>query len=202
MKRKSILFVALLAVVTFFASTNISSAEEGTFPIGSKLDNVTMPDPMGKDYSLNDLKGKNGSLIVFLSVQCPVVKQYDDRINEIANAYKEKGINFIGVYSNRTEPVDAVREHIKNLYKFPVWIDKNNVFADKLGATRTPEVYYFNNNNILDYHGAIDNDRSGTNITKPFLKNAFNEKLAGKEITEKETRAFGCTIKRIKKEKM
>jgi peroxiredoxin len=199
MKRKSILLVALLAVVAFFTSAPFTKAA-GSFPIGSKLDNFTMPDPLGKEHSFNDLKGKNGALIVFLSVQCPVVKQYDDRINEIAAAYKEKGINFIGIYSNHTESVEAVKNHVKELYKFPVLIDKDNVFADKLGATRTPEVYYFNSGNILDYHGAIDNDRSGDNISKTFLKTAFDQKLSGKEITEKTTKAFGCSIKRIKKE--
>jgi peroxiredoxin len=198
MKRKGILFVALLAVITFFASTNTSSAE-GAMAIGSKIDNFTMPAPDGTDHSYNKLKGKKGTLIVFLSAQCPVVKQYNDRINEVAAAYKEKGINFIGIYSNHTESVEWVKEHSEANYKFSVLIDKNNVFADLLGATRTPEVYYFNDKDILDYHGAIDNDRSGTNISKPFLKTAFDEKLSGKEITEKTTRAFGCSIKRIEK---
>lgn len=199
MKRKSILFVAFLAVVTFIASSNIGNAEN-VFPIGSKLDNVTMPDPNGIDKSYNDLKGEKGALIIFLSAQCPVVKMYDERINEIAEAYKAKGINFIGVYSNHTESVEWVKEHSEANYKFPVWIDKNNVFADKLGATKTPEVYYFNEKDILDYHGAIDNDRRGNNISKTYLKSAFDQNLSGKEITEKETNAFGCTIKRVEKQ--
>ena len=201
MKRKSILFVAVLAVFLHFASTGITNAEN-VFPIGSKLDNFTMPDPDGKDHSFDDLKGENGALIVFLSVQCPIVKMYDERINEIADAYKAKGINFIGIYSNKTEPVEAVKAHIEGLYKFPILMDYKNVFADKLGATRTPEVYYFNAKNILEYHGAIDNDRTGQNISKTYLKSAFDQKLSGKEITEKETTAFGCSIKRIEKADM
>jgi len=197
MKQRAILFVALFAVVAFFSSAVISSADSG-FPIGSKLDNFTMPDPSGKDHSFNDLKGENGALVIFLSAQCPVVKMYDDRINEIAAAYKEKGINFIGIYSNVTESNEWVKEHSEEKYDFPVLVDKNHPFADKLGATRTPEVYFFNAKNILEYHGAIDNDRSGSNISKQFLKTALNEKLAGKEITEKDTKAFGCSIKRSK----
>jgi peroxiredoxin len=198
MKRKGLLLAALLAVVTFFTSSAISNAES-VFPIGSKLDNFTMPDPNGKDHSYNDLKGEKGALIIFLSAQCPVVKMYDERINEIAAAYQTKGINFIGIYPNYTESVEWVRSHSEEKYKFPVLIDKDNVFADKLGATRTPEVYYFNEKDILDYHGAIDNDRSGNNISKTYLKSAFDQKLSGKEITEKETNAFGCSIKRVEK---
>ena len=99
-----------------------------------------------------------------------------------------------------TESVEWVKEHSEANYKFPVLLDKGHVIADQFNATRTPEVYYFNSSNILDYWGAIDNDRSGRNITKQFLTTAFNQKLSGKEITEKETRAFGCSIKRKKKE--
>lgn len=196
MKRKSILFIAVLAVFLHFASTGITNAEN-VFPIGSKLDNFTMPDPNGKDHSYKDLKGENGAVIIFLSAQCPIVKLYDERINEIAAEYKAKGVNFIGIYSNRTESVEWVKEHSAANYKFPVLLDKNNVFANKLGATKTPEVYFFNAKDILEYHGAIDNDRTGENISKPYLKTAFNEQLAGKEITEKKTNAFGCSIKRI-----
>lgn len=198
MKSKSIILVVLFAVVAFFTSANIADAEN-TFPIGSKLDNFTMPAPDGKEHSYKDLKGENGTLIVFLSAQCPVVKMYNERLNELAESYKAKGINFVGIYSNYTESVGWVTKHSKENYKFPVLIDKNNVFADKLGASFTPEVYYFNANDIHEYHGAIDNDRSGDNISKTFLKTAFNEKLAGKEITEKDTKAFGCSIKRIEK---
>ncbi|NNE98856.1 MAG: redoxin domain-containing protein [Pyrinomonadaceae bacterium] len=197
MKRKAILFVALVSLVAFFASANTSTAKED-FAIGESIDNFTMPDPNGKEHSYKDSKGKNGTLIIFLSAQCPVVKQYNDRINEIAENYKEKGINFIGIYSNVTESVEWVKEHSAENYEFLTLIDKDHVFADKLSATRTPEVYYFNAKDILDYHGAIDNDRSGTNITKQFLRTAFNEKLSGQEITQKETKAFGCSIKRNK----
>lgn len=199
MKHKSILFVALLALTaTFFVSSNSIEAE-GVMAIGEKLDNFTMPAPDGTDHSYKDLKGKNGTLVVFLSAQCPVVKMYNDRINEIAANYKAKGINFVGIYSNHTESLEWVTKHSKENYKFTTLIDKNNVFADQLGATRTPEVFYFNADDVHSYHGAIDNDRSGRNISKPYLKTALDEKLSGKEIAENDTKAFGCSIKRVEK---
>ncbi len=200
MIRKSVLSFFVLALVSFFVSSASVSADGG-FKIGAKLDGFEMPDPDGNNHTYDDLKGRKGTLVVFLSAQCPVVRMYNDRINAIAEAYKAKGINFIGIYSNVTESVEWVKEHSEENYKFPVLIDKNHVFADKLGASFTPEVYYFNTDDVLDYHGAIDNSRRGDYITKKFLVAAFKEKLAGKEITEKETRAFGCTIKRKKKEK-
>jgi hypothetical protein len=51
---------------------------------------------------------------------------------------------------------------------------------------------------VLLYHGAIDNDRRGTNITNTFLKTAFESALAGKKIERTTESAFGCEIKRAR----
>ncbi len=70
------------------------------------------------------------------------------------------------------------------------------MLADKWGASVTPEVYYLDAKNVLLYHGAIDNDRSGKNITEQYLKTAFDSSLAGKAIAKTRANAFGCTIKK------
>jgi peroxiredoxin len=199
MKRTSFLLtivIALIAVVTF-SKTNAVAAND--FAIGTTLENFKLPDTTGKETSFNDLKGKNGAIIVFLSVQCPVVRAYDGRINEIAEAYKAKGINFIGINSNVTESMEEVKKHAAEKYKFPVLVDKGNVIADKLNASATPEMFFFDAKNKLVYHGAIDNDRSGANVTENFLRVALDENLDGKPITRAQTKAFGCTIKRAGK---
>ena len=79
-------------------------------------------------------------------------------------------------------------------------IDKGNVLADNLGASVTPEVYYFNAKNVLLYHGPVDNDRSGKNITINYLRDASDATLAGKAIKTTTANAFGCSIKRAGKE--
>jgi hypothetical protein len=71
------------------------------------------------------------------------------------------------------------------------------VFADKLNAQCTPEVYYVDAGNKLVYHGAIDNDRGGSNVTENYLKAAFDASLTGQPIKKASTAAFGCTIKRV-----
>jgi hypothetical protein len=78
-------------------------------------------------------------------------------------------------------------------------IDKGNVLADKLGASVTPEVYFFDEKNKLLYRGAIDNNRSGDNITNNYLRDAVEAKMAGKAIAKTSANAFGCTIKRVAK---
>lgn len=164
---------------------------------GSTVDNFKLQDVDGVSRALTDLTGKNGAVLVFLSIQCPVVRGYNERIDQIASEYRAKGINFIGINSNATESADAIRKHAGEHYKFPVLIDKANVLADKLGASVTPEIFYLDPKGVLLYHGAIDNDRSGKNPTEQYVRTAFDATLAGKPIGRKSANAFGCSIKRV-----
>jgi|SRR6185503_561688 peroxiredoxin len=192
MKRFNILFSAVFAMVLAAAATAQVPA------VGSALADFSLPDIGGKVQSLKELNGKNGAVVVFLSAQCPVVKGYVARINDLAVMYQAKGINFIGINSNATEDLNWVKSNAtENGYKFPLLIDKGNVYADKLGATVTPEVFYVDAKGTLLYHGAIDNDRSGRNITETYLKAAFEASLSGKKVERTSANAFGCSIKRV-----
>lgn len=221
MKRLSILFTAIFAFMAFFFS--ISENVKAEISIGGTVENFSLPDTNGKKQTLNDLKGEKGTVVVFLSAQCPVVRGYNDRINQIAADYKAKGINFIGINSNSTESLELVKSHADETYNFtvadnkpipegetvpvrasgnykiPVLIDKGNVIADQFGANVTPEIFYLDEKNVLIYHGAIDNDRSGKNITINYLRDAFDLTLAGKAVTKTTANAFGCGIKRVSK---
>jgi len=190
---KTILFSLLVSLVMFYS---VGSAQTSDFAIGAKLENFTLSDTNGKTQTFEALKGQKGTVLVWLSAQCPVVKLYNERISAIAEEFKSKGINFIGINSNATEGIDWVRSNAEANYRFPVLIDKDNVLADKLGATVTPETYFFDSGAKLLYHGAIDNDRSGRNIQENYLRNAFTNALEGRAIERTRANAFGCTIKR------
>jgi peroxiredoxin len=197
MNRRLVVLVTFFAMLAFVAYPGMTQASGG-IEIGATAENFSLPDTEGKMQTLNGLKGKKGAVVVWLSAQCPVVKAYKDRINEIAAEAQANGINFIGINSNVTEDLNWVKSNITEFgYKFPVLIDKGNVLADKWGASVTPEVYYFDNKNVLLYHGAIDNDRTGKNIQERYLKTAFDSVLGGKKIEKTRANAFGCTIKRV-----
>lgn len=198
MRRSIAALFVLFGMLVYVTMPRTASAE--TLAIGTVVESFSLPDVDGKAQTLDGLKGKNGTVVVWLSAQCPVVRAYKDRINEIAAAYQAKGINFVGINSNATEDLTWVKSNISEFgYKFPVLIDKGNVLADKWGATVTPEVFYFDAKNKLLYHGAIDNDRQGTNVTDQYLKTAFDATLSGKAIEKSRANAFGCSIKRASK---
>ena len=201
MRRKGAFLVStlvLLAVVLASIGCDLESDYVAVeFPAGTKLESFTLPDLDGVQQSLDKLQGQNGAVLVFVSAQCPVVKSYNARINQTAEELRAKGINLIGINSNAPESLDWVKSTASEVgYKFPVLIDKGNVLADKLGATVTPEFYYFDKNNVLLYHGALDNDRSGDNVTINYLRDAFDSALGKQPIKTARTNAIGCSIKR------
>ena len=200
MKRLSFLAAAIFFAIAAFVVFNNISAYENTsaresLAAGSTVENFKLVDTNGAEKSLNDLKGKNGAILVFVSAQCPIVKQYNERISEFAADFAAKGINIIGINSNHTESLEWVKSHAAEKYKFPVLIDKGNVLADKLGASVTPEVYYVNENNVLVYQGAIDNNRSGEDITENYLRKAVEANLSGKPVAKKTAKAIVYSIK-------
>lgn len=195
---KGILCIAF-CLTAMFAFSRGAAAQ--SIEIGATMADFSLSDTAGTMRSFESLKGEKGTVIVFLSAQCPVVKQYNERLNAIADEYKSKGIAFVGLYSNVTESLEWVKEESTRVgYKFPLLMDSGHVIADKLGATVTPEMYFFDTKNVLIYHGAIDNDKYGKNITDNYLRDAFTAKLAGQRIMRPTAQATGCTIKRKKAE--
>ena len=199
MRRKSIIPFATAALLTFLLISCEADVvfPENHFAVGTKLENFTLPDLSGAERSLEKLEGENGAVLVWVSAQCPVVKSYNERINQVADELNAKGISLIGINSNSTESLDWVSSTAKEVgYKFPVLIDKGNVLADKLGATVTPEFFYFDKDNVLLYHGALDNDRSAKNVTINYLRDAFDSALSKQPIKNSKTNVIGCSIKR------
>jgi peroxiredoxin len=190
----AILIVALAAI----AGSGRNVADLPAAPaIGAVLDDFKLPDADGAQHSLKSLMGKNGAVLIFIGTKCPVSNGYNDRMQKVADDYKAKGINVIGINSNSTEPASEVKSHAaENRLTFKILKDDGNKVADKLGATRTPEVYVLDASMKLVYHGRIDNSQKIEAITSNDLREALDELLAGKPVTKTGGAAFGCTIKR------
>jgi peroxiredoxin len=187
----------LLALV--FVIAGVAYANEVPAPpaIGSTIEDFTLPDANGADRSLKSLAGKNGTVLLFVSVQCPVSNAYNERMEKLAQDYKAKGIAVVGINSNVAEDADAVRGHAEqNKLSFPILKDPGNKIADKLGASVTPEAYFLDAKNKLLYHGRIDNSRNAAQVESNDLRNALDAALSGKPIEKTEAKAFGCSIKR------
>ena len=195
----SILFAALFVIAGAMAAVGARAAGEIPAPpaIGATIDDFTLPDVDNKDHSLKSLAGNNGTVLIFIAVQCPVSNAYNERMEQLAQDYKARGINVIGINSNVAEDAAAVKAHAaEHKFTFTILKDRGNKIADKLGASVTPEAYFIDPNSKLLYHGRIDNARNAAQIETSDLRNALDAALAGKTIEKTEAKAFGCTIKR------
>src|SRR5690242_16772182 len=188
-----------ILLVLVFVIAGVALAGEVPAPpaIGATIEDFTLPDVNGADHSLKSLAGKNGTVLIFIAVQCPVSNAYNERMQKLAEDYKAKGIAVIGINANNTEDAAAVKAHAaEHNLSFPILKDATNKIADKLGASVTPEAYFVDANNKLLYHGRIDNSRNPAQIETSDLRNALDAALNGKPVEKTEARAFGCTIKR------
>ncbi len=165
---------------------------------GTKLSQFALTDLDGAPVTMQTA-GKT-TAVFFIATQCPISNDYNERMQALVNEYQSKGVTFVFVNSNDTEPPAEVKKHrVDNKFTFPVYKDPDNKFADLLHAEVTPEVFVFDKTGTVAYHGAMDDSRNPANITKRPLKDAFDALIAGKTVAVKEHKAFGCTIKRVKK---
>ena len=179
----------------------------GYYPVASaqnllgdvnKVDDFSLKDYNGKDYSLSDFKDSKAIVIIFVATECPVSNAYNSRMESIYNDYKNKNVVLIGINSNKAEDIGRIKEHAKSKgLTFPILKDEKNIIADKFRASVTPEVFVLNNNFEVLYHGRIDDSRDESDVEKKDLRNALDEILSGKQVSDPVTKAFGCTIKRI-----
>ena len=200
MKRNlSILLASLFVIAGAIFATGARAEGEVPAPpaIGATIEDFTLPDVDNKERSLKSLAGKNGTVLLFIAVQCPVSNAYNERMAKLAEDYKAKGIAVIGINSNVAEDAAAVKAHAEqNKLSFPILKDPGNKIADRLGASVTPEAYFIDASNKLLYHGRIDNARNAAQLETSDLRNALDAALAGKAIEKTEAKAFGCSIKR------
>jgi peroxiredoxin len=168
--------------------------------IGSAAPDFTLSTIDGKEFSLAQAeKTHKAVVLMFIATKCPYSNAYNDRMRDMAAAYAKDGVLFVGINSNKTEPLSEVAAHAKQHgHTFPILKDPDNKVADLYDARHTPEVYVVDPSGKLRYHGRIDeNYEDASKVTSPDLKNALAALLANQPIAKAETKAFGCTIKRV-----
>jgi peroxiredoxin len=166
--------------------------------IGAAAPDFTLPDADGKQHTLASLKGKSGTLILFIATECPVSNAYNARMQKLAEDFRARGVNVVGINSNVAESAADVKEHAAaNGLTFTILKDPGNKIADSYDAQVTPEAYLLDASGKLVYHGRIDNSRYGVMVTSSELRDAAEAVLAGKPVAKTEVKAFGCSIKRV-----
>ncbi len=192
-----ILAAAVLALGLAFAG-------EATGPQldpGAKAPAFTLKGTDGQTHSLDQVKGKKGTLVIFTCNHCPFAKAYEDRLIALAKTYEAKGIGFVAINSNdpAVAPDDSfdlmVARSKEKSFPYPYLFDESQQTAKAYGAQVTPHVFLLDAGGVIRYRGRIDDSVKPNEVQSHDLQNALDALLAGKPIPVPTTKAFGCSVK-------
>jgi peroxiredoxin len=169
--------------------------------IGARIEDFTLRDSGGREHRLSDWKDRRLVVVVFVGTQCPLAKLYGPRLAELSRVYGPRGVAFVGIDSNETDSLSALRRYARlHSIPFPLLPDPGAAVADLFGAERTPEAFVLDQERVIRYRGRID-DQNDVPAHRPAarhhdLADALDDLLGGRPVRVARTEAAGCIIGR------
>ncbi len=182
----------------------MSYTESKMISLGTKAPHFKLFDVLTREpIGLEDIRGENGTLIMFICNHCPYVKHVADELVNIGNDYIPEGIGTAAISSNDiiNYPEDApdkmrlfAEEHD---FPFPYMFDETQEVAKAYDAACTPDFYLFDEDLKLVYRGQLDDSRPGNDkpVNGKDLREALDKLLEGEEIPKDQKPSAGCNIK-------
>ena len=164
--------------------------------LGDPAPPFELPGVDGASHSLADYEGMPIA-VVFSCCHCPYVIAWEDRIDAVARDYEGRA-GLVAINSNHHlgDSFDDMRERAAEKdFAFPFLRDDSQEVASAYAASRTPEVFVFDREHRLAYHGAPDSDHRDPAGAEPYLRNALDAVLGGRAPAPAETPPVGCTVK-------
>lgn len=170
--------------------------------LGTPAPNFSLPGVDDKDHSLNDYKGVKALVIIFMCNHCPYVQAQWIRMVELQNKYKDQGVQFIGINANYNpdypeDSFEKMKEYAQEYgMNFPYLMDESQEVARSYKAQCTPDIFVYDADQKLAYHGRIDDSwKDGDAATTHELDDALAVLATGKQPTEEQYPSMGCSIK-------
>jgi peroxiredoxin len=161
-----------------------------------------LPGVDNQPHALADYVGSAAVVVVFSCNHCPYVRAWEDRMIAIQQDYAAKGVQLVAINANDAQryPDDSFikmqQRAQEKAFPFPYLFDETQEIARAYGAERTPEVFLFDQDRRLRYHGAIDdNFDNPREVQQHYLRDALDAVLSGQEPPTTQTPPVGCTVK-------
>jgi thiol-disulfide isomerase/thioredoxin len=193
---------ALVAAPLLTAGHALDRTEDNPpYTVGSVVPgDISMKDIYGKEHSLQDFRGKI-VFIHFWSIVCPYEKIAEPKCIDLQKEFGEKGVVELAINANQRElnaggdiPYANLREHVEKAgVNFIVAVDPGNKITDLFGGQSTPHCFVIDKEGVLRYAGALDDDPRGAKgkDATPYVRNAIEALLAGKEVPVTTTKPYG-----------
>ena len=171
--------------------------------LGTKAPSFALLDTVSnKTVTLEDIKSKIATVVLFICNHCPYVKHINSKLVEIANKYQAKGVSFVAISSNdvETHPQDGpdkMKQVAKEIgYPFPYLYDETQEVAKAYQAECTPDLFVFDKDLKCIYRGQFDDTRPDKGEpTGKDLSTALDAILEGEEVDANQKPSMGCNIK-------
>lgn len=170
--------------------------------IGDEAVSFELPGVDEDTYSLSDYGEKAAVALVFTCNHCPYARAWEDRIVSIQNDYGSSGLQVLAINANDANkyPDDGFPQMQQRAeqkgFNFPYLHDESQEVAAAYGAERTPEVFLFDGDRRLAYHGAVDDNYDNPdNVHNHYLREAVEAVLSEEQPPTLHTSPVGCTIK-------
>lgn len=171
-------------------------------PLGTTMPDFELKDPAGKSVKGADAFGDRGLMIAFTCNHCPYAIAVWPRLVRLAQYAQGMRINTLAINPNihpdfPEDSAESMKDKIKEWgIDFPYLVDENQETAKAFRAQCTPDIFLFNKDRKLIYHGRIDDNwKDETQITREELKEALNNHAAGLPVDKKQNPSMGCSIK-------
>ena len=170
--------------------------------IGDEAAPFKLPGVDGETHSLTGQAEKAAVAVIFTCNHCPYARAWEDRIVSIQNDYASAGLQILAINANDADkyPDDSFPQMQQRAeekgFNFPYLYDESQEVAATYGAERTPEVFLFDGDQNLVYHGAIDDNYDDPDeINTHYLREAVEAVLSEEEPPTSHTSPVGCSIK-------
>lgn len=170
-------------------------------PLGTPAPVFTLPDTRDemRPKSLEQVRGKAGLLVMFISNHCPYVKHIRQGLLDLAEDYAGSGVGIVAICANDADqyPDDSPAHMAQQPYPFPYLYDQSQETAHAYQAACTPDFFLFDALLKLVYRGRFDASTPGSNqaVTGIDLREALDDMLAGRKVTDDQYPSMGCNIK-------
>lgn len=171
-------------------------------PLGTQMPAFEIKDPTGRIYRGSELPGAKGLLVVFTCNHCPYALAVWPRLIRLAQYSRTIGVNTVAINPNINPkyPDDAPEKMIEKIKEwkvdFPYLVDETQKVADAFKAQCTPDLYLFDKDKKLVYHGRLDDNwQDEKAVMKEELREAIDNMVCNRPITPNQKPSMGCSIK-------
>lgn len=177
--------------------------ESSAIPMGTEAKDFTLMDVNGKEHSLDDFSDSKVLVIIFMCNHCPYVQAIWERLVDLQEQYDPEDVQLIAINPNTAnedyeeETLEKMKEYAEDYeMNFPYLEDSDQSVAQDYGAICTPDIFVYDDDRRLAYHGRLDDNwKDPSLVEKEELAEAIEALLADEKPSTKQKPAMGCSIK-------